>query len=85
MKIINFFPDPVIPYTFKDVYPPSDDTYLIIDYLKKNEFSKLFLMGTASLKEEFLKEYSFREERLKDPLFVPEMLNLMEEIKKNKH
>ena len=27
-----------------------------IDYLKKNKFSKLFLMGTTSLKEEFLKE-----------------------------
>ncbi|MBY9019815.1 MAG: methyltransferase [Candidatus Lokiarchaeota archaeon] len=36
VKNINLFPDPIIPYTFKDVYPPSDDTYLIIDYLKTN-------------------------------------------------
>ena len=27
-----------------------------IDYLKKNKFSKLYLMGTTSLKKEFLKE-----------------------------
>jgi len=36
VKNINFFPDPIIPYTFKSVYPPSDDTYLIIDYFKTN-------------------------------------------------
>lgn len=42
MKIINFFPDPIIPYTFKDVYPPSDDTYLIIDYLKKKVDENFF-------------------------------------------
>ena len=36
MKNINYFPDPIFPYTLKGVYPPSDDTYLIIDYFKKN-------------------------------------------------
>ena len=36
MRIIKSFPDPIIPYTFEGVYPPSDDTYLIIDYFKKN-------------------------------------------------
>ncbi|MHA1391140.1 MAG: methyltransferase [Promethearchaeota archaeon] len=36
MKNINSFPDPIISYTFKGVYPPSDDTYLILDYFKKN-------------------------------------------------
>lgn len=30
------YPDPEIKYTLKDVYPPSDDSYLMIDYLKKN-------------------------------------------------
>ena len=36
MKNITSFPDPIIPYSFEGVYPPSDDTYLIIDYFKKN-------------------------------------------------
>ncbi len=35
MRNIKSFPDPLIPYTFESVYPPSDDTYLIIDYFKK--------------------------------------------------
>ncbi|MFX0075432.1 MAG: methyltransferase [Candidatus Hermodarchaeota archaeon] len=30
------FPDPEIECLFEEVYKPSDDTYLIIDYLKKN-------------------------------------------------
>jgi HemK-related putative methylase len=34
VKIIKFAPDPIIPYTFKGVYSPSDDTYLFIDYFK---------------------------------------------------
>ena len=42
MKNINLFPDPIIPYIFKSVYPPSDDTYLIIDYLKKKVNEKFF-------------------------------------------
>ncbi len=42
VKNINLFPDPIIPYTFKNVYPPSDDTYLIIDYLKKKVNENFF-------------------------------------------
>ena len=34
--IIKNLPDPIINYYFKNVYPPSDDSYLIIDYFKKN-------------------------------------------------
>ena len=44
MKNINSFPDPSIPYTFNGVYPPSDDTYLIIDYFKK-EINENFFDG----------------------------------------
>ncbi len=33
-------------------------------------------------KEELLNEYSLTEEKLKDPLFIPEMLTLLKEIKK---
>ena len=42
MKNINSFPDPIIPYTLKGVYPPSDDTYLIINYFKKEVNKNLF-------------------------------------------
>ncbi|MHA1467230.1 MAG: HemK2/MTQ2 family protein methyltransferase [Promethearchaeota archaeon] len=42
MKNIKSFSDPIIPYTFNNVYPPSDDTYLIIDYLKKNVNENFF-------------------------------------------
>lgn len=31
-----FFPDPIINYDFKNVYTPSDDSYLLIDYFKRN-------------------------------------------------
>lgn len=34
MSRINFFPDPIIEYNFENVYRPSDDTYLVVDYLK---------------------------------------------------
>ena len=33
---IELFPDPKIEYDLANVYRPSDDTYLIIDYLKEN-------------------------------------------------
>ena len=33
---INGLPDPIINYDFEKVYTPSDDSYLIIDYFKKN-------------------------------------------------
>ncbi|MFX1392275.1 MAG: HemK2/MTQ2 family protein methyltransferase [Promethearchaeota archaeon] len=33
---INDLPDPIINYDFEKVYIPSDDSYLIIDYFKKN-------------------------------------------------
>ncbi len=36
MRKINLFPDPNIDCPFEDVYAPSDDTYLIIDYFKDN-------------------------------------------------
>ena len=36
MRKINPFPDPNIDCFFEDVYAPSDDTYLIIDYFKDN-------------------------------------------------
>jgi HemK-related putative methylase len=57
---INFFPDPIIHYTSNGIYPPSDDTYLIIDYLKKkinnnffdglpiNTIRKILDMGTGT-------------------------------------
>ena len=32
---INTLPDPIINYIFENIYAPSDDTYLIIDYFKK--------------------------------------------------
>ncbi len=44
VKNINSFPDPIIPYTFEGVYPPSDDTYLIIDHFKK-EINENFFDG----------------------------------------
>jgi len=31
---MEIFPDPLIEYDFENVYRPSDDTYLIIDYLR---------------------------------------------------
>ena len=36
MSIINSFPEPKINCHFEDVYAPSDDTYLIIDYFNEN-------------------------------------------------
>ena len=42
VKTINFFPDPIINFTFDNVYPPSDDTFLIIDYLKKHVNENFF-------------------------------------------
>ncbi|MFX1273817.1 MAG: HemK2/MTQ2 family protein methyltransferase [Promethearchaeota archaeon] len=36
MIFINLPPDPIINCSFKNIYTPSDDSYLIIDYLKKN-------------------------------------------------
>ena len=42
VKNIKSFSDPIIPYTFNGVYPPSDDTYLIIDYFKKNVSENFF-------------------------------------------
>lgn len=42
MKNIKSFSDPIIPYIYNGVYPPSDDTYLIIDYLKKNISENFF-------------------------------------------
>ena len=31
---IKVFPDPIIDYDFENIYRPSDDTYLIVDYFK---------------------------------------------------
>jgi release factor glutamine methyltransferase len=42
VKNIKSFSDPIIPYTFNGVYPPSDDTYLILDYFKKNVNENFF-------------------------------------------
>ncbi|MFW9951022.1 MAG: methyltransferase, partial [Candidatus Thorarchaeota archaeon] len=36
VKIINNFPEPYINCHFEDVYAPSDDSYLIIDYLSEH-------------------------------------------------
>ncbi|MHA2287739.1 MAG: methyltransferase [Promethearchaeota archaeon] len=36
MITFNYFPEPNIKCNFKDIYAPSDDTYLIIDYFKEN-------------------------------------------------
>ena len=42
MKNITSFSDPIIQYINNSVYPPSDDTYLIIDYFKKNISENFF-------------------------------------------
>lgn len=42
MKNIKSILDPIIPYIYNGVYPPSDDTYLIIDYFKKNVSENFF-------------------------------------------
>jgi HemK-related putative methylase len=36
VRLINNFPDPDIECPFEDVYKPSDDTFLVLDYLKEN-------------------------------------------------
>jgi HemK-related putative methylase len=36
VRKVSNFPDPDIDIPFEDVYKPSDDTYLIIDYFKEN-------------------------------------------------
>jgi HemK-related putative methylase len=41
IKIISF-PDPIIKFDFKNVYPPSDDTFLLIDYFKATVNEKYF-------------------------------------------
>lgn len=42
MVSIYNLPDPIIHCNFKDVYAPSDDTYLIIDYFKEKIFFDYF-------------------------------------------
>ncbi len=42
MRTIKSLPDPIINCHKKDVYQPSDDTYLIIDYLKNHVNEKYF-------------------------------------------
>ncbi|MFX0071971.1 MAG: HemK2/MTQ2 family protein methyltransferase [Candidatus Hermodarchaeota archaeon] len=42
MRKIKFFPDPIIEYDFKNVYRPSDDTYLVVDYFKYHLNSDFF-------------------------------------------
>lgn len=42
MKNIKSILDPIIPYIYNGIYPPSDDTYLIIDYFKKNVSENFF-------------------------------------------
>jgi HemK-related putative methylase len=42
VKNITSFSDPIIQYIKNSVYPPSDDTYLIIDYFKKNISENFF-------------------------------------------
>jgi release factor glutamine methyltransferase len=39
---MSVFPDPIINCDFNNVYAPSDDTYLILDYLKSNIDSLYF-------------------------------------------
>lgn len=34
--IFNSIPDPIIEYDYENVYSPSDDSYLLIDYFKEN-------------------------------------------------
>ena len=41
IKIISF-PDPIIQFDFENVYSPSDDTYLLIDYFKESVNEKYF-------------------------------------------
>ncbi|MFX0043392.1 MAG: HemK2/MTQ2 family protein methyltransferase [Candidatus Hodarchaeota archaeon] len=41
IKIISF-PDPIIQFDFENVYTPSDDTYLLIDYFKESVNEKYF-------------------------------------------
>ena len=42
MIIIKVFPDPIIEYDFQNVYRPSDDTYLLVDYFKYHIDHKTF-------------------------------------------
>jgi release factor glutamine methyltransferase len=58
--MITTLPDPIIEIDFENVYSPSDDTYLILDYLKKhikknhfdginiNDHQKILDMGTGT-------------------------------------
>jgi len=39
---IKAFPDPIVDYDFENVYRPSDDTYLIVDYFKYHVDSNFF-------------------------------------------
>ena len=57
---ISPFPDPIINYNYENVYAPSDDTYLILDYFKNkidnsyfdginiNEIKNLLDLGTGT-------------------------------------
>lgn len=53
MRIINSFPEPKINCNFEDVYIPSDDTYLIIDYFREcineNYFDKLDIKNVKNI------------------------------------
>jgi len=42
VKNIKSILDPILPYIYNGVYPPSDDTYLIIDYFKKKVSENFF-------------------------------------------
>ena len=42
MITINSIPDPLIECDFKNVYYPSDDSYLLVDYFRKNINDDLF-------------------------------------------
>jgi len=39
---VSTYPDPIINYDFKNIYPPSDDTYLILDYFNSNINNSFF-------------------------------------------
>ncbi|MFX1327918.1 MAG: methyltransferase [Promethearchaeota archaeon] len=41
---ISFLPDPIIDFDFENIYAPSDDTYLLIDYFK-SKINQMYFDG----------------------------------------
>jgi len=87
VRKINLFPDPNIDCPFEDVYAPSDDTYLIIDYFKdhinENYFDGLDIkkiknildMGTGTgIIALFLQEVKKKKSNFSPRIFASDIL-----------